>query len=136
MRRVLQFTSIVLVGVALYTSWVFFSRWRVGHKARQQQTQREAESARRTVNAYGGDRLTILSMTINPPVVAPGEPAMLCYGVSNAKTMKIIPAPEEEVWPSMSRCVQIKAQRTTEFRLIAEDANGHVETAVVPLTVR
>ncbi len=136
MRRVLQFTSVVLIVVALYTGWVFFLRWRTGRKAQQQKTEQQSEDARKVLNTYGGERLTILHFSITPAVVSPGEPATLCYGVSNAKAVKIEPALTEETWPSMSRCIQVSVRRDTTFKLTAQDAAGHGETALALLKVR
>ena len=136
MRKVLAFTTAILIIAILYTAWVFFSRWSNARETQRRAMQKQAEDARKVVNAYGGDRVTILTLVIMPPIVRPGEPASLCYGVSNAKTVRIEPAPAEEVWPSMSRCVQITARRDTTFKLVAQDATGHIETGYVPLQVR
>lgn len=136
MRRVLRITTLVLIIVGLYTGWVFFSRWRAGRNARQQERQHQSEDARKVLNAYGGERLTVLHFSITPGVIGPGEPATLCYGVSNAKIVKIEPTLNEETWPSMSRCIQVTARRDTTFKLTAQDAAGHSETVVAPLRVR
>ncbi len=135
MRKVLPFTTAVLILVLLYTAWLFYSRWSAAREVKRREAQKQAEDARKVLNTLGGERLAILSLTINPPVVHPGEPATLCYGVSNAKAVRIEP-PVEDVWPSYSRCVQVTAREDTTFKLIAEDATGHTETASVPLQVR
>ena len=47
----------------------------------------------------------------------------MCYGVANAKTVTLDP-PVASVWPSATRCMQVKITKTTKFTLTAEDANG------------
>jgi hypothetical protein len=135
MRKVLAVTTALLIVVLLHSSWVFYSRWSETRDARRRASERESNDARRVVSAYGGDRLTVLHFTVTPAVARPGEIATLCYGVSNAKSVRIEP-PVENVWPSLSRCVEVKSRRDTLYKLIAEDANGHTETATVPLKVR
>lgn len=135
MRKLLMVTTTILVLVALYTAWVFYARWYSTRKAHQREIEKQAADARIVLNKYGGDRLTILSLTMNPAEINPGQKATLCYGVSNAKSVRFEP-PIGDVWPSMSNCLEVKARRDTIFKLIAEDAAGHIETATVPLRVR
>ena len=55
--------------------------------------------------------------------VGAGDKTMLCYGVENAKKVRLSP-PVEEVWPATTRCFDVIPPHTTKYVLIAEDALG------------
>jgi hypothetical protein len=55
--------------------------------------------------------------------VTRGEKTLLCYGLENAKSVRLAP-PVADVWPAMSRCVDISPRETTTYTLTAEDAQG------------
>lgn len=135
MKKVLTFTTVIVVILLLRTGWVFYSRWSEGKEQQRRKVEQERKEARQVVERMGGDRLSILQLTVAPAEVSRGETASLCYGVSNAKTVRIEP-PVGEVWPSMSRCIDVTAKKDTVYRLTAEDGMGHTETATVPLKVK
>jgi len=62
-----------------------------------------------------------------------GESASLCYGVDNAKAVRINP-PVERLWPAMSRCFPVSPQETTTYTLIAEDSQGQTDSKSVLIT--
>ena len=64
-----------------------------------------------------------------------GEEVDLCYGVSNAKTVTLVPQPNA-VWPSYSRCVQVSPQKTTTYTLTVTDAAGNTKSASLTVEVR
>jgi hypothetical protein len=53
------------------------------------------------------------------PAVPKGEKTVLCYGVENAKTVRIEP-PVDMVWPAISRCFDIAPSTATTYILTAE----------------
>ena len=53
------------------------------------------------------------------PMLPKGEKTMLCYGVENAKAVRIRP-PVERVWPAISRCFDIEPSTATTYTLTAE----------------
>jgi hypothetical protein len=63
-----------------------------------------------------------------------GEKALLCYGVENAKSVKISPLPEP-LSPALSRCMEVVPQHTTHYTLMAEGFDGAVVTRSVTLPV-
>jgi hypothetical protein len=80
----------------------------------------------------------ILQFYASAGSVTPGEKAKLCYGVENARAVRISPA-VSEVYPSPSRCLEIVPERTTHYMILAEGFDGAVATrsftlAVVPQT--
>jgi hypothetical protein len=138
-RNPLLYTSILMIFAMLYVGATFYFR-------RQQNLeieQRAAETAaaakraedRQTVEQLGGNEFKILNFYATPPVVHRGEAVQLCYGVSNAKLVKLEPQ-TNSVWPSFSRCVEIAPTKTTEYKLTAEDGNGNSKTSTVTVQVR
>ena len=57
------------------------------------------------------------------PRPAPGEKALVCYGVENAKTAWLSP-PRHEVSPALSRCVELEPSGDTTYTLTVEGADG------------
>jgi hypothetical protein len=55
--------------------------------------------------------------------VAKGEPVTVCYGVENAKSVRVEP-PVEELKPAITRCFQVTPARDTAYTLIAEGYDG------------
>jgi hypothetical protein len=84
---------------------------------------------------FGGDRLDILALYATPGTLRRGQSAQLCYGVSNAKSVRLDP-PVAPMWPSLSRCISITPDRTTAYTLTAEDAAGHTKSSSFRLEVR
>ena len=59
----------------------------------------------------------------SPAVIPKGASGSLCYGVENATKVTLSPA-TDEVWPSPSRCVQIRPDKQTRYTLAATGADG------------
>ena len=68
----------------------------------------------------------------NVSSVARGDRALLCYGVENAKTVRLEPPPQE-LSAALARCVEVTPAATTTYTLTAEGADG--KTATRSLTV-
>ena len=98
--------------------------------ARPATVQRNAE----TIAFYGNGQLKVLSFYANPVEVKRGGRSLVCYGVSNADSVRIEP-PVGDVWPSTSRCVEVTAAKDTDYKLTARDAAGHEETRTLAVRV-
>jgi len=137
-RRVWLYGSIVVAAIALYVGWIIFSRWQgnrsLEERAAQQHTEKEREDAEKTVETLGGTKFDIIAFYIMPGTIRRGEDAQLCYGVSEAKTVRLDP-PAGNVWPSVNRCMNISPAKTTTYTLTAEDASGNTKTQTVTLEV-
>jgi hypothetical protein len=133
-RKLLPFTTAAVIIAALYLGWVFYSRWQAGREAARAQTEARLSNARKVVEAYGGGKVRILSLSLSTGAVRPGEAAQLCYGVSNAKSVKVDP-PVGEVWPSMYRCVDISPKTDTTYTLTADDGQGHTDIKSVAIKI-
>jgi hypothetical protein len=55
--------------------------------------------------------------------VTAGDPNLICYGVRNARSVRIEP-PIENLTPAMNRCFFIEPQQDTTYTLVAEGTNG------------
>lgn len=120
---------------ALYTGWVFYSRWSAEREARRAAEVQAIERARRDVELNGGTRLQIRMLYASPGEIHRGETAQICYGVANARNVSFDP-PISNVWPSMNRCVDISPARSTTYTLNADDGAGNSDKAQVFVQVK
>ncbi|MGD0956747.1 MAG: hypothetical protein ABR953_07930 [Candidatus Acidiferrales bacterium] len=133
--------SYVLVSIAAlvlalgYVGWAFWSR---SHETRvieeRAAAQRRAED-QRAFEGMGGNRFDILSFYATPGTISRGDSTDLCYSVSNAKSVTLVPQ-SNAVWPSFERCVSVSPRKTTTYTLTATDAAGHTKSATVAVEVR
>jgi hypothetical protein len=123
-RRILQFTGLIIVIVALYDGSIFYSRWSSNRAIERARADKEVEEARKTVALLGGDTFKITSFYVSPPVIKPGESANICYSVNGAKTLKLDP-PVADVYPAITRCFAVSPRKETEYKLTADDGAGH-----------
>lgn len=134
-RKLLPYTTAALALVVIYVIWIFISRWnenrQIEHQAEQQQAEKDQEFAK----TYGGSEVKILNFYVTPGIVARGKTALLCYGVVNAKTVRVDPS-VERLSPAVSYCFEVKPTRETRYTLTAEDGKGHTATESVVLQVK
>ena len=67
--------------------------------------------------------------------IAAGDTAQLCYGVENAKSVRISPS-IATVAPSANRCLEIVPDHTTHYTILAEGFDGHIATRFLTLVVQ
>lgn len=138
MRTVTRIAAVVLAAALIYVLWVFWSRAQQNRRFQQRAAQQAAQQKARDQQTYegmGGNSFAILSFFANPPSVKPGEESELCYSVSNAKSVSIVP-PVGDVWPAFDRCVSVRPQRTTTYTITIADAAGHTKSTTTKLEVR
>jgi len=102
----------------LYSVWVI---WR-----RNQPVERPHPPGR--PDPYG-TVLKIQGFYAENGALARGDKTLLCYGVVHATTVKIDP-PVGDVWPSLSRCIEIAPVKTTRYKLTAGDGKDSVTQTV------
>jgi hypothetical protein len=138
-RKLLRFTWIILLGALFYVGFVFYSRRQEYSELERRQSELRTEKQRaedaKTVEQLGGSQFDILNLYASPARIHPGETAQVCYGVSNAKNVKLEPQ-SEPVWPSLSRCVRVIPRKTTIYTLTAQDSAGNKKTATVKVEVQ
>jgi hypothetical protein len=93
-------------------------------------------SVRSWIPPVGGPRgpVRILRFYATTGSIAPGDKAQLCYGVENAKSVRISPS-LEPVAPAANRCMEIVPEHTTHYTILAEGFDGNVVTRVITLVV-
>lgn len=135
LRRLLPYTTAAVILAAIYSGTTMYVRYRDAQEEQQKIKERQAAANRRVVDAYGGDRLTILTFAAEPAEVASGGRVLLCYGVNNANMVKIEPdAPP--IKPAVTHCVEVFPKQTTRYTLTAEDAQGNRKQQGLTIRVR
>lgn len=134
LRRILPFTGVAIIIAALYVGWTFYSRANDARRADQAIANQKAADDKRTVDILGGRELKILQFYAVPGAIKRGDHATVCYGVNEAKNVRIDP-PVEDVHPAMSHCLQVSPKKTTEYKLTADDGKGHTVTQSFVLQV-
>ena len=69
-------------------------------------------------------------------ILTAGDKALLCYGVENAKTVRIAHI-SQEVYPASNRCLEIVPDHTTHYTILAEGFDGKivVKSLILPVEV-
>jgi len=134
-RNPLLYMSALLLISMLYVGWVFSSRRQAAREMERRAKEKERADAAQTFEMLGGDRFEILNFYAVPGVIHRGDSAQLCYGVSNAKSVRLEPQ-TNPVWPSQARCVDISPKKDTTYTLTAEDGHGNTKTMTLTVQVR
>jgi hypothetical protein len=124
---------------ALVVGSILFSRWLenrdIEKRAKEESTQKQREQDRIALEQLGGKELAIQNFYAAPGAIRRGETVQLCYGVANAKTVKLEPQ-RNPVWPSYSRCVDVTPTKSTTYTLTIADAAGNTRTQSLEVKVR
>jgi len=84
----------------------------------------------------GGPRgpVRILRFYATTGSISLGDKAQLCYGVENAKAVRISPS-IEPVAPATNRCLEIVPDHTTHYTILAVGFDGKVDHRSITLVV-
>lgn len=138
LKNPLLYTSLAIGIALLYVGWIFFYRWvenrGLEQRAAQEKAEKQREEDRTSVEQMGGKDLTIQNFYAAPNTIHRGETAKLCYGVANAKKVRLEPQ-SNSVWPSFSRCVDVSPTATTTYTLTIEDAGGKTKSQTLEVKV-
>jgi len=128
-----------LVIVAIAVVWTLFSRWQenrsIENRTKEEKSHKQQEQDRAAIDQFGGKELAIQNFYATPGAIRRGETVQLCYGVANAKTVKLEPQ-SNPVWPSYSRCVDVTPTQSTIYTLTIADAAGNTRTQTLEVKVR
>jgi len=134
----LGFVALAAIVLA-YTAFTFWSRWQqnsdIAAKEKAAQSAAQRDSAEKSVEVLGGTEFKIISFYATPGVIRRGDTVDMCYGVSNAKSVKLDP-PVANVWPSVDRCMQVTPKETTTYTFTAGDGKGNTKMAQLTIEVR
>ena len=134
-RNPLLYTTMLLIAALFYVGWVLSARRQEAREMERRAKEQQRDEAARTFEMLGGDRFEILNFYAVPGVIHRGDSVQLCYGVSNAKAVRLEPQ-AAEMWPSQSRCVEVAPKKDTTYTLTAEDGHGNMRTSSLTVTVR
>lgn len=126
--------GIVVVVLLIYDAMIFYSRREEDRETQQQAAEKQREADARSVEMMGGTEFQILDFYAAPGHIYLGGTATLCYGVANAKSVKIEPH-VKNVYPAYSNCVHISPKITTTYTITATDAKGNTKTESLTLKV-
>lgn len=133
------YSKLVLTIAALIVFWIFFSRWwqnrSIEYRERQSAAEKQRADDRATLEQMGGRELAIQTFYATPGEIRRGQSVQLCYGVANAKSVKLEPQ-SNPVWPSYSRCVNDSPAKTTTYTLTIADAAGNTKSQSLSVQVR
>jgi hypothetical protein len=135
LRNPLLYTSVLFLAALIYVGWVFYARWQAARDLAEQARAKKAAEDQKIVESLGGNRFEILAFYAAPGIIHRGDSADLCYGVSNAKEVRIEP-PVGDVWPSYARCVRISPAKDTTYTLTADDGRGNTKSETLTIEVR
>lgn len=113
----------------------YLSRRAFEERTAREQAAKRLEDDRVAIQQLGGSELSIRGLYVSPAAIHPGQPAQICYDVSNAKTISLDP-PVGEVWPSHNRCIDLKLKKSTTFTLSIADSTGKSISQSVELKVQ
>jgi len=132
-----SWTALAIVALAVVA--ILVSRWMENHsveqRARQAKIQQQHEQDSIALEQMGGKELAIQNFYATPGMIRRGETTQLCYGVANAKAVKLEPQ-SNPVWPSYSRCVDVTPVKSTTYTLTITDAAGNTKTQTLEVKVR
>jgi hypothetical protein len=139
LKNPILYSSLALLAVLLYVMWIFFARWQenrnIQRRASEERTQKQLADDRQTVEQMGGKDLAIQSFYASAGIIHRGESLQLCYGVANAKTVKLEPQ-DNPVWPSYNRCIEVSPQKDTTYTLTVQDGTGNTKSQTLDIKVK
>ena len=139
LKNPLLYSSIVVGTALLVVLWILYSRWQenrlIERRTRQETSRKQLENDRLTLEQLGGKELAIQSFYASPGAIHRGESVQLCYGVANAKNVKLEPQPNA-VWPSYAYCVNVSPAKSTTYTLTISDASGNTKTESLKVVVK
>ena len=113
---------VAILAAVLCLGWVFAKRQGFGSDPPSLQPH-TAVAASGSDRPNDADGVKILQFYPRESVLTEGAKTVLCYGVSNARSVRIDP-PVDGVGPALSRCVEVRPKRETLYTLIAEGSDG------------
>jgi hypothetical protein len=136
LAAVLPYTTVAVIIAALYVAWTFYSRHEANVKAQQELAAKQAEKRQREAQlTFGSGGLSFRTWSADKAAVRSGETAHICYGIVDAKTVRIDP-PVEQLKPSYLHCLEVAPKQTTTYKITAEDGRGHTASEQLTIQVR
>ena len=126
--KIIPFTSIGVLVAALYVAWTFYARHQSELDAQKAAETRQEEQRQRTVReVFGNGEIKFTMFSADTGLLKRGDHTQLCYGVENAKTVRLDP-PVQPLEPTYRRCIEISPKTTTTYTITADDGKGHTQS--------
>jgi hypothetical protein len=131
---------IAMAAAALYLGWTLLSRMAADRRFAERIEKRKAAKESAAANpefekTYGGSAVRILQFYARDANVVEGGKTVLCYGVVNARAVRIDP-PVSGVSPALNRCLEVAPDRETRYTLTAEGTDGRIVSESFVLGVK
>lgn len=133
MPKLTRSLLIIIAAALVYLGWTFASRYFTNREAARQPERASTPQVQKPGDAGGG--VKIVHFYASPAPLTEGEKALLCYGVSGARSVRLEPA-IEPVAPSLNRCIEIKPEQDTRYTLTAEGHDGRTVSSSFVLPVQ
>ncbi len=134
MKRILWYSVPGTVLALGYLAFVGLTRYAANSDLKR--AERASEAARyKATSGSGGTDVKILQFYAARGEIRKGDRVIVCYGVENAKALRLDPA-IEEVEPSPVRCFNAFPKRTTTFKLTATGKDGREVSASFTVRVK
>jgi hypothetical protein len=125
MKAITRYLLVVTAIAVGYAAWVMISR-HVENRRIEERDQRHRDAAARALPPeLSGTEVKILQFYAMPGELRAGEKGKICYGVLNARAVRMEPA-VEALRPVLSRCFEIAPRASTRYTLTAEGNDGRL----------
>ncbi|HLK69594.1 MAG TPA: hypothetical protein VKU19_39465 [Bryobacteraceae bacterium] len=123
---------VAILLAALYSGIIFLGRY--ASDQRYNRTRANSSPPAPFDSVYASSDLKIVQFYARDANVTEGAQSVICYGVVNAKSVRIEP-PVDGVQVSPNRCVEVAPEHDTKYTLTAEGADGRTvsESFVLPV---
>ncbi len=134
MKKVLRYGGAGFLIALAYLGWVLLQRHNADQEYQRQAA--ESETARYKKLVPAGTELKITQFYASKQEAARGESVLVCYGVENARSVRIEPPIEDHLIPLPAKCISFAPHRTTTLKLVAEGDKGGEATESITVKVR
>jgi len=133
-RQVSLFIQMAAIVVVACVALVTVNR-RIADRQREQQRQ-QPDGFAEFERAYGGTAVKIVQFYSREGTLFEGSTTVLCYGLANARSVRIEPPVEGGVSVAINNCVEVAPEHDTRYTLTAEGNDGRTVSQSFVLQVR
>ena len=134
MKKVLRYSAVGFLIALAYLGWIWLTRYNANREYERAAAQSETERYKKLVPA--GTELKITQFYASKQEADRGETVLVCYGVENARSVRIEPAIDDHLPPLPAKCIPFAPHRTTTLKLVAEGEKGGEATESITVKVR
>src|SRR5271169_2865660 len=134
MRQIAVMLWIAMGLATLRLGWVWLQRQDA--RTRMERSPRASHSTPRVMPEEDtGTSVDITQFYARTGEITDGEPNLVCYGVRNARSVRIEP-PVEKLAPALNRCFFIEPHQDTTYKLVAEGDDSSQASASFQVRVK